>query len=329
MDFISKGSPRKSRSDQDEVTFQDILQAQQRIARYCLKTPLFDLSPFLPSRVTLKLEQHQLTGCFKLRGVMNCILAHESSRIKGLVTASGGNHGRALAYAAQRLGYGARVVVSKTTPEHKIKDIQGYGANVILYGNSIDEAIVHAQGLAQDSGELFVHPFADPLVIAGQGTLALEILDERKDLETLVIAIGGGGMMSGIAIAAKTLNPNIRLIGIEPAGCPTLHDSLQANRIVEVETVATKAGTLAIKKTSLLNFEIIKKYVDEIHLVSDDQMLATSRKLWSELAISAEMSGSAALAGILFGNFISPQEKVGTIICGSGVDGIPGLSPYF
>lgn len=169
----------------------------------------------------------------------------------------------------------------------------------------------------------YIHPFADPFVIAGQGTLTLEILEDLPKVDTLLVAIGGGGLISGISLTAKALHPNMKVIGIEAVGAPTLHDSLKAGKVVELPTVDTRAHTLAPRKTELINFEIIRQHVDEVVLVTDEQMQEAARWLWFELGIGAELSGAATIAALQSGSYCpEPSETICALVCGSGTDGL-------
>src|SRR5205807_7796176 len=169
----------------------------------------------------------------------------------------------------------------------------------------------------------YFHPFADPAVIAGQGTIGLEILEEVPDIDLLLVAIGGGGLISGVSIAARSLKPNIKVIGVEPVGAPTLYESLRAGQLVELPQITTVAGTLAPRRSAAINLEIIGQNVDEIVLVTDEEMREAARWLWSELGVAAELSGAAAVAALLAEKIhFAPEQKVCALICGAGSDGL-------
>jgi len=176
---------------------------------------------------------------------------------------------------------------------------------------------------AESEGLAYIHPFADPDVIAGQGTIALETLDQAPDLDTLLVAIGGGGLISGIAIAAKALKPSIRIVGVEPVGAPTLHDSLTAGRLVELASLDTAAVTLAPRCSEPVNFAIVREAVEQIVLVEDAEMRSAARWLWREIGVAAELSGAAAVAALLSGRYqMMADARVCAVVCGAGTDGI-------
>lgn len=308
------------------TSYTEIKKARERIKPFIRQTPLWEISHaqnITPENnpLFLKLENLQLTGSFKIRGVYNRILtAPPSSLNAGLVAASGGNHGRAVAYAARALNLPCTVYVPKTTPIQKQQAIKNLSAKLIIQGNNLDESILLAQSFASTNGGLFIHPFGDLDVIHGQGTIALEMFEANKNIDTLLIAIGGGGLMCGMALAAKSIKPSIRIIGVEPMGCPTLYNSLKAEHVVPVENIQTTAGTLAIRETTPRNFNIIKNLVDEIVLVNDEEMQDAQNWLLKELSLNAEMAGVASLAAFLQGKILfKPAESLGILICGSGI----------
>jgi threonine dehydratase len=303
--------------------------ARRRIAPYVRRTPLLAAGP-LKSGLTrdwslfLKLENLQITGSFKARGAVNKLLTLEETtgrEVSGLVTASGGNHGLGVAYAGWLRSIPATIFLPESTPAVKAQKITAWGAQVVYQGNVWDEANLAALELAERTGQAYFHPFADPAVIAGQGTLGLEIMEDAPGLDTLLVAIGGGGLMAGIALAVKSINPAVRIIGIEPTGAPTLYESLKAGEPVELAAITTRVGTLAPRKSSGLNFDIIKQYVAEIVLVSDEEMAEAQQWLWFELGIASELAGTAAMAALLTGKVRPKQgEKVGVLICAANAD---------
>ena len=257
------------------LTLADIEAAAARIAGRVRRTPLLDPQPCdaLPPGVVLKLESLQVTGSFKARGALSKLLSlDEAAFRRGLVTASGGNHGVAVAYAGRQAGVPATVFVPANIAPLKAARIEGLGARLVVEGEVWDVANAAARRFAEETGAAYLHPFADPLVAAGQGTMALEILAEAPDLDTLLVAIGGGGLIAGVAVAAKALKPGIRVVGVEPVGCPTLERSLAAGRVVELERVETVVPTLAARRTDPFNFEICRRHVERVVLVSDDAM---------------------------------------------------------
>jgi threonine dehydratase len=247
---------------------------------------------------------------------------------RGIVTASGGNHGLAVAYAGRAAGVPATVFLPRSVGADKLAKFAAWGHRVVVSGKDWDDSNRAALEHAEAEGLAYIHPFADRNVIAGQGTIALEILAEAPELDTVVVAIGGGGLISGVAIAAKSVNPDIRVIGVEPAGASTLHESLAADRLVELTRLDTAAVTLAPRRSEPLNFAIVGETVDRIVLVEDAEMRAAARWLWSEMGIAAELSGAAAVAALLAGHYHpAPDERICAIVCGAGTDGIGSEAP--
>ena len=308
------------------LTLADIEAAAARIAGRVRRTPLLDPQPCdaLPPGVVLKLELLQVTGSFKARGALSKLLSlDEAAFRRGLVTASGGNHGVAVAYAGRQAGVPATVFVPANIAPLKAARIEGLGARLVIEGEVWDVANAAARRFAEETGAAYLHPFADPLVAAGQGTLALEILADAPDLDTLLVAIGGGGLIAGVAVAAKALKPGIRVVGVEPVGCPTLERSLAAGRVVELERVETVVPTLAARRTDPFNFEICRRHVERVVLVSDEAMREAAAVLWRELGLAADMSGAASVAALMSGAYRpAPGERVCAIVCGAGTDGI-------
>ncbi len=310
------------------VTLADIEAAAARIAGRVRRTPMIPAGPLRHSPVSaellFKLECLQVTGSFKPRGATNKLLGLAEAEVRrGIITASGGNHGLAVAYAGWRAGTRAVIYLPHSTPAAKIAKLEAWGAEVRVEGAGWDEANEVALARAEGDGLAYIHPFADPLVIAGQGTVGLEMLQEAPDCGLLVVAIGGGGLISGVATAAKAIKPGITVIGVEPEGAPTLSESLTAGRLVTLPGIRTDAGTLAPRRSAEINLEIIRREVDEVVLVSDGEMAEAARWLWFELGVAAELSGAAALAALLAGRLAPPAgSRVGVLVCGAGSDGM-------
>lgn len=316
------------RYNKDMINLSDI-QAAGRIAPYVRRTPLLAAKPLKSGLAAnwslyLKLENLQITGSFKARGAINKLLTLEAEtggELPGLVTASGGNHGLGVAYAGWVRSKPATILLPETTPTIKAQKIATWGAKVIYWGQVWDEANVAALQLAERKGLAYFHPFADPAVIAGQGTIGLEIMEDAPGLDTLLVAVGGGGLMAGISLAVKSINPKVRMIGIEPTGAPTLYESLKAGEVVELPGIQTTVGTLAPRKSDRLNFDIIRENVSEIVLVSDEEMAQAQEWLWTELGIASELAGTAAMAALLSGKVQpAPGERVGVVICAANAD---------
>ena len=317
----------------DLVELRDVREAAGRIAERIRRTPLVARGPVRTPpaggadtawRLKLKLECLQVTGSFKARGAANKLATLAPAEIaRGICTASGGNHGLAVAYVGWAAGAPATILVPESTPPAKRDKIAAWGAAVVVHGADWDDADGAARDAAKARGLTYIHPFADPVVIAGQGTIALEVLADAPDTDTFVVAIGGGGLISGIATAARALRPGIRIVGVEPTGAPTLYRSVQAGELVTLDAISTAAGTLAPRRSMPINLDIIRRHVDRLVQVSDDEMRAAARWLWFEMGVAAELSGAAALAALMTGRHRpSAGENVVALICGAGTDGV-------
>jgi threonine dehydratase len=306
----------------------EVRAAAARIRPYVRRTPLLSAAPTkeraeIAGGLRLKLEALQVTGSFKARGAINALFAALPDKLRrGVVTASGGNHGLAVAYAGWAAEVPATIFLPRSAATEKIAKLETWGARVVMAGEVWDDSNRAALQHAESEGLAYIHPFADPDVIAGQGTIALEILDQAPDLDTLLVSIGGGGLISGISIAAKPLKPNIRIIGVEPVGAPTLHDSLTAGRLVELTSLDTAAVTLAPRRSEPVNFAIVREVVERIVLVDDAEMRSAAQWLWREIGVAAELSGAAAVAALLSGRYqMMAGERVCAVVCGAGTDG--------
>lgn len=311
------------------VTFAEIEAARTRVAPYVRHTPTITASQLLeppahPGKLSFKLESLQVTGSFKARGVVNKISTLPPEQLEhGLVAASGGNHGIAVAYGGWLSKHPATIYLPTATPDIKVQKAERWGAKVVKFGDVFDEANAEALAYAERVGAAYFHPFDDAAVIAGQGTVMLEWLEDQPDLDVLLIAVGGGGLISGMSVVAKTLRPSIHIIGVEPVGAAAMKRSLEANELVQLKEITTVAGTLAPRKTGQINFDHVRTYVDEMVLVTDDEMRMASRWLWREMNVAAEMSGAAAMAALLCQRAnIDPAAHVGVLVCGAGSDGI-------
>lgn len=306
----------------------DVKAAEQRIKNYTRRTPLIQVQAekqaITQAKLYLKLENMQVTGSFKARGAVNKLFSLSSEQIKrGIVTASGGNHGLGVAYAGWLANTSVTIFLPENSPKIKAQKLESWGAKVIFSGNVWDEANYAALAAANQNNLTYFHPFADPMVIAGQGTIGLEILADLAEVEVLLVAIGGGGLISGVSFAAKAINPNIKVIGIEPTGAPTLYESLKANKVMELAEINTAANTLAPRQSAEINFQIIKQNVAEIVLVTDEEMREAAQWLWFEYGIGAELSGAASLAALMFGKVkLASEQKVCALVCGAGTDGL-------
>ena len=311
------------------ITIDDISSAHDRIRQQVRRTPCLRARFFRdpPSaeqlELTLKLECLQVSGSFKARGASNKAALLDAAQLRrGLITASGGNHALGVAYAGWRHNAPVHVVVPHSTAATKLARLRCWGAKVTIEGDVWDDANSLALRIAERDGLTYIHPFADPQVMAGQGTVALEILQQCKDVDTVLVAIGGGGLIAGVATAIKALRPAAKVIGVEPIGAPTLSRSIAAGEVITLDRIETVAGTLAPRTSDAMNLAIISALVDNIVLVSDDEMRDAAQQLWFEMGLSVELSAAAALAALRTARYV-PQadERVCIVICGAGEDG--------
>jgi threonine dehydratase len=306
----------------------DLEAAARRLAPHLRRTPLLDGGPLSGgdpgSRLLLKLENLQVTGSFKARGATNKVLSLPPEQAaRGLVTASGGNHGLGVAFAGRLAGAPVTIYLPANVPAAKAAKLERWGARVIWEGEVWDDANRAALAAAQREGLTYVHPFADREVIAGQGTVGLEIVQDSPETDLFVVAIGGGGLISGVATAVRALRPGARVVGVEPTGAPKIFESLRAGRVVELAAITTAANTLAPRRSDEMNFEIIRKTVESVVLVTDDQMREAARWLWFEAGIAAELSGAAAVAALFSGQIsLAGVRSACAIVCGAGTDGL-------
>ena len=313
------------------ITIADVEVARKRIAPHVRRTPVMALAQTREAlggayRVTLKLECLQAAGSFKARGAMNRLLGGPTKPPKaGLVTASGGNHGLAVARTAFVAGIPAMVFLPRTASPEKVEKLREWKAHVDIVGHVFEHANAAAMDYAGRRDALYIHPFADPLVVAGQGTLGLDIMDEVPDVDTILVAIGGGGLIAGLATAVKARKMGVRIIGVQATGAPSMKASLEAGRVVTLDKITTKVATLAAKRTDERVFELIHKVVDHVTLVSDEEMADAARWLWFELGVAADLSGSASIAALRSRRLdLRPGEHVCALICGAGSDGALG-----
>ena len=305
-----------------EVTLQDIEAAAGKIDGTVVNTRFeqsLTLSSILNSDIWLKFENLQFTSSFKERGALNKLLQFsESEKQQGVIAMSAGNHAKAVAYHGQRLGMPVTIVMPKGTPNVKIEDTERFEARVILEGSSLDEAGVFTKDLAQKENLNIVHPYDDTAIIAGQGTVALEMLAVKPDLDTLVIPIGGGGLIAGNAIAAKALRPDIRIIGVEVAAYASAYNLLHDQS--EVLGGSTIAEGIAVKKPGAITFPIIKELVDDIVLVSDESIEEAIYQLLTIEKTVAEGAGAAGLAAVASHPELFREGSTGVILCGANID---------
>lgn len=282
-----------------------------------IHSPIF--SEECGNEVYIKPENLQITGAFKIRGAYNRIsLLDEDAKKRGLIASSAGNHAQGVAYAAQKLGVQATIVMPKPTPLIKVEATKKYGAKVVLAGEVYDEAYKEAKRLQEEYKYEFIHPFNDDDVIAGQGTIALEILEELPDADILMVAIGGGGLAAGIAHCAKLINPNIKIIGVEPEGAQCMNEAIKAGKVVELPKVSTIADGAAVKVAGERTFELLNGVIDEIVTVSDYELMDAFLVLVERHKLIAENAGILALAGLH--KIKEKGKKIVSVISGGNID---------
>lgn len=299
-------------------TLDDILDAQQRIDAVIRHTPLV---ASLAVPVMLKLENRQETGSFKLRGAANCLLTlTDDQRSRGVVAVSSGNHGRAVAKVSADLGVEATICVSSRVPDVKVKAIESLGATVVVAGATQDDADAEARRLIDEEGLTFVHPFDDPMVIAGQGTVGLEILADSQGIDTVVVPMSGGGLISGIAAAVKGTDPSIRVIGVSQDRGPAMYLSIRAGHLVDVVEEDTLADALAggLGPENRHSFEMCRDLVDESLLVTEDQIASAMAILYREDRLVVEGGGAVGVAAVLSGK-IEPTPGMVVVVSGGNV----------
>jgi threonine dehydratase len=308
-----------------QPTLTDVRAARERIAGQILHTPTLRatrLGAEAGVELWLKCESLQKTGSFKSRGALNAVLQLPgAARDRGVVTVSAGNHAAALAWACQSAGVRATVVMPAAASESKVAASRGYGAEVVLHGASGREAFARARDLERDRGLTFVHPFDDPAIMAGAGTTALELLEDRPDVSAVVIPIGGGGLAAGMALALRALRPDLRIYGVEPEGAPGLRRSLDAGLAVQLEHVSTIADGLAAPMAGEMTYPIIRDCMDDVVLVSDDEIAAAMRAILTSAKLVAEPAGAAAVAAIRSGRMqLRAGAQVVCVLSGGNVD---------
>jgi threonine dehydratase len=306
------------------VSLADIRAAQQRIAGHIIRTPLI-CSPFISARtgarVYLKLETLQKAGSFKVRGATNKILVNiAAAREHGVVAASAGNHAQGVAVAAHTAGVKATIVMPSWASIAKQEATRGYGAEIIIHGSSLEESIGRAEELAQE-GRLFIHPYDDDQVIAGQGTIGLEVLEDLPDTDMIIVPVGGGGLIAGIATAAKAIKPGIHITGVQAAACPSASGACVTGSPVRVTAQPTIADGIRVAECGARTCPVLKELVDEIVLVKEDEIADAMLLLLERKHVVAEGAGAAPLAAVLNGPIaIPPGSNVVLVISGGNVD---------
>jgi threonine dehydratase len=301
-----------------------ILEADDRLAKRVRRTELIHSHHFserLGFPLYFKCENLQRTGSFKIRGALNFMTAQPRENLaNGVITASAGNHAQGVAFSADLLGVKATVFMPESTPPQKVFATRDYGAEVVLTGLNFDEAYAAAVKAGKECGALFVHPFDDPLVMAGQGTIGLELLHELPDLANILIPIGGGGLISGIASAIKETHPHVRVIGVEAAAAPSMHFSLKKERIVETPLAFSLADGIAVKRVGRKTFPIVRELVDEVVLVEEEEIAQAIVALLERTKLLVEGAGAVTLAALSNNRAGRISGKTVCLLSGGNID---------
>ncbi|QKE72865.1 bifunctional threonine ammonia-lyase/L-serine ammonia-lyase TdcB [Arthrobacter citreus] len=308
------------------LTIKDIKKAYELLEDKVRKTPLvksFYLTSKTDGEIYLKLENMQLTGSFKFRGAFNKINhLTDEERNKGIIACSAGNHAQGVALSSRLLHLNSKIIMPSTAPKAKVEATEGYGSNIILYGDTFDDAKDYCAKIREETGETFIHPYDDVYIIAGQGTIGIEILDDLWDVDTVIVPIGGGGLISGISIALKSFNPSINIIGVQAENVHGMKASIDAGEIVSHFEAPTMADGCSVKVPGKLTYEIVKELVTEIVLVSEEEIEVAMKDLLQRGKAVVEGSGALATAAILSGKAAKyiKDKKVVAIISGGNVD---------
>lgn len=308
------------------VKIADIKAARERINGIINQTPIVadeKLSAAIGARAYLKAENLQRAGSFKIRGAYNKISQlSDEEKARGVITASAGNHAQGVALAARLTGTRATIVLPQFAPLTKVVATKSHGAEVIMQGNTFDEAVAHSKKLASENGSIYVHAFDDDLIIAGQGTIGMEIAEAEPKTTVIVVPIGGGGIISGIAIAVKEMLPNVRVIGVQSENVAPVKPSLQAGRPVEIETKPTIADGIAVKHPAERTLAIIREFVDDVVTVTEEEIAEAIFHLAQNAHLVVEGAGAAGVAALLAGKVeLKPEDAVCAVLCGGNIDG--------
>lgn len=307
-----------------EVTLEKIQKAREVIKDEVYRTPLLPSKSLNNSRnnqIFLKPESMQRTGSFKVRGAFNK-LAHltEEEKSKGVIASSAGNHAQGVALAASAYGVESTIVMPIDAPTSKIIATEGYGANVVLSGDTFDEAGDKARELQRETGATLLHAFNDEHVVAGQGTVGLEILEDLEDVDAIVVPVGGGGLIAGIAIAAKTLKPDVKIIGVESENADSMKQSLKAGEAIRCAAKKTIADGIAVNEPGNITYDITEKYIDEIITVTEDEIKKAIFKLVEKEKLIVEGGGAVSMAAIMSDKINLENSKIVAVISGGNID---------
>lgn len=308
----------------DQLTLDKVYQARKRLVGVARHTPLdysTTFSEMTGHAVYLKLENMQKTGSFKIRGAYNKVMSlSEQDRSRGVIAASAGNHAQGVAYAASRAGTHCTVVMPNSAPLSKLMATQSYGAEVILAGSGYDEAYRLACVLQRKSGAAFIHSFEDPDVIAGQGTMAIELLDDLPEVDTVLVPIGGGGLLAGISFVLKKIKPAVRVIGVQAEGAPAMYLSYRKGCLHEIKGTGTFADGIAVSKPGEGTFTLLCNYVDDIVTVDDEEIAGAILMLLERSKIVVEGAGAVGLAALIYNKITFKNAKVAVVLSGGNID---------
>ena len=307
------------------VTLKDVWAARERMGESVVRSrcaPSYAISQLTGSKVWLKFENMQMTGSYKERGALNKILTlSDEERGRGLVAASAGNHAQAVSYHATQRGLSAQIVMPLATPLNKVMSTRRFGGEVVLHGANYDEACHEAQRRCAEQGRTFIHPFDDDAVMAGQGTLGLELLEQVPDMEVLVASVGGGGMISGVACAIKELNPKVRVVGVQTSRLPSMKAAIDAGKPVTLPVAATLADGIAVRRAGEQTFPVVQRYVDAIVTVEEDEIASAILLLLEREKTLVEGAGAAAIAALVQSKVPDANgRKVAAVISGGNLD---------
>ncbi|MEN8859636.1 threonine ammonia-lyase [Qipengyuania flava] len=320
---MTQASPQRAAGKAtDLLTLDDVRAAAARIEGAVVRTPMQrsqTLSEITGADIWLKFENHQFTAAYKERGALNALLhLSDEQKARGVIAASAGNHSQGLSYHGRRLGVPVTIVMPQTTPSVKVMQTESVGGQVVLHGETFDEAYAHARELEQERGLTFVHPFDDPLVAAGQGTVALEMLAEKDDFDCLVVPIGGGGLMSGMATVAKALKPEIEMVGVQAELFPSMYSAVTGDeRPCGGDTLAEG---IAVKAPGQFTRQIIAELVDEVLLVKEPKLEHSVSLLLQIEKTVVEGAGAAGLAAVLSNPEKFAGKTIGLVLCGGNID---------
>ena len=306
------------------ITFSDIERARERIQEQIYLSPFAyseTISRLTGNRVFFKLENLQMTGSFKERGALNRLLTLSPDQAKrGVIAASAGNHGMAVAFHSQRLRTSATVVMPLHAPLIKMSRVRQYGGECVLYGTDYDSAFAEARRLSQERGLSFIHAFDDPWVVAGQGTIGLEIYEQNSALDAVVVPVGGGGLIGGMALALKTLNPSVRIVGVQAGAIPSMRAALQNGSPVCLPGSTTIADGIAVRKVGELPFELVQRYVDDVVTVSEGEIANAVLLLLEIEKTVAEGAAAVTLAALMSKKAAVTGKNVGLVVSGGNID---------